>query len=151
MTQPTFLSDKAIRSFSAKLVPQGVVAQRATAFVPGGTQVGTTFGMIRFQPGWTLISFDLYSDNLLVGIGPGPKFDVGYLYDDTIGEDTQAYINNSGIPVGGGSIVWPFDDALSGGRSPEVTDFGYLTVKLIDFPTDQDGEIKIISTFTYDL
>ena len=151
MTQPIFLSDKAVRSNSAKLIPQGVVVQRATAFVPGGTTAGATFGMIRFQPGWTLISFDLYSDDLLVGIGPGPKFDIGYLYDGTTGEDQQAYMVNVNIPTSSGSVIWPFDDAPNGGRSPEVTDDGYLTVTLIDFATDQDGEIKIIASFSYNL
>jgi hypothetical protein len=151
MTQPTFLSNKAVRNNSAKLIPQGVVVQRATAFVPDSTVAGTTFGMIRFQPGWTLISFDFYSDDLLVGVGPGPKFDVGYLYDGTTGEDQQAYIVSSNLPSSGGSIVWPFDDAPSGGRSPEATDDGYLTVTLVDLPTSQDGEIKIIASFSYDL
>lgn len=148
MTTPTIFSDKASNPNLAKYMPQGDLSQSAVAFIPAGTANNTIVGMIRIQPGCTLLGFALHSDNL--DTGTSVDLNVGYVYDGTAGENGNAYIDQISIPQTGGSNVWPISFARLVGRSPELTDHGYIAVTIVGGSTDTDGNISMIAEFTYD-
>jgi hypothetical protein len=148
MTTPTIFSDKAVNPNVSKYMPQGMLFQKATALIPGGTAVGTYVGMIRFREGFVLNSLMIKSD-VLAG---GAEIDVGFVLDDTTGENPDQYINQSGVPISGTSVFWPSTDATSQniGLSPVMPGPGYISVQFVVSGTANDGNIHIDCSFSYD-
>ena len=152
MTTPTIFSDvagTATNNTIAKFTPYGVLPQKAIATIPASTAAGTNIGMIRFQRGFSLLSFEIASADLdtLTNV----VLDVGYLYDGTTGEDPDAFLNNSTIAQGGTSTVWPIAGGLLTGVSFTATGPGYLNVQTGGGATTTAGDITLIAQFTYDL
>lgn len=148
MTTPTIFSDVASNPQVSKYMPQGVLAQQAVVSVPAGTAIGTNLGMIRIQPGFTLLSLDIKSDDL--DTATNVQLDFGYLYDGTSGEDQNAYISASTIAQTGVNEVWPTSTSLLVGDTPELTDDGYISITIINGATTTAGDITVQATFTYD-
>lgn len=149
MTTPTIFSDVAVNPFEAKGEPQGVIAQKAIAAVPATTAADTNIGMIRFQKNFSLVGFAIVSDDL--DTATNVTLDVGYLYDDTTGEDGNAFFSAADIAQDGGSLVWPIADGLLTGISFRATGDGYLSVTTGGGTTTTAGNITLIALFTYDL
>ena len=149
MTTPTIFSDKAINPKVAKFMSQGMLFQKATAFVPAGTTIGTVIGVIRVSEGCVLDGFSVKSDD----IGSGATINVGYVLDNTTGEDLQAYITQSAVISSGAEMTWPGDvigTPNNIGISPVITGDGYITFEIADADTDATGNIHIDARFTYD-
>ena len=83
--------------------------------------------------------------------GSNVLLDVGYLYDDTTGEDDNAFFDNLDIAQDAGSRVWPADDGLLTGVSFVSTGEGYVSVTTRAGATTTEGDITMIAQFTYDL
>ena len=149
MTTPTIFSDVAVNEFQAKSEPQGVIAQKAVVTVPAVTVVATNLGMIRFQKNFSLISLAVVSDDL--DTSTNVILDVGYLYDDTTGEDPNAFLDDLDIAQDAGSRLWPVEDGLLTGLSFRATGDGYLSITTAGGSTTTAGDITLIATFTYDL
>jgi hypothetical protein len=149
MTTPTIFSDKAVNPKVAKFMPQGMLFQKATVFVPSGTTIGTVIGVIRVSEGFVLDGFSIQSDD----IGSGATINIGYVLDDTTGEDLQAYVTQSAIISSGAEMTWPgnvIGTPNNIGKSPVITGDGYITFEIADADTDATGNIYIDSRFTYD-
>ena len=152
MTTPTIFSDvagTATNTFTAKSEPQGVIAQKAIATLPATTASGTDIGMIRFEKGFALTGLAIVSDDL--DTSTNVTLDVGYLYDDTTGEDDNAFFSALDIAQDAGSRVWPTDDGLLTGISFVATGPGWLSVSTGGGNTTTAGDITCIAQFTYDL
>lgn len=149
MTTPTIFSDVANLPFVAKSEPQGVLAQKAIAAIPASTAAGTNIGMIRFNKGFSLTGLALKSDDL--DSGTNVVLDVGYLYDDTTGEDDNAFFNDIDIAQDAGSVIWPIADGLLTGISFTATGDGYLSITTRTSSTTTAGNITAIAQFTYNL
>ena len=152
MSAPIIFSDKAgtlENKFSAKVEPQGILAQKAIAEIPASTVVATDIGMIRFEKGWTLTGLDIVSDDL--DSGTNVTLDVGYLLDGTTGEDKDAFFSGLDIAQDAGSRVWPADDGLLTGISFTADEGGYLSVTTAGGSTTTLGNITVIAKFTYDV
>ena len=149
MTTPTIFSDVASNPFVAKSEPQGVIALKAIAEIPATTAASTNVGMIRFQKGFSLVGLAIVSDDL--DTATNVTLDVGYLYDDTTGEDDNAFLDDLDIAQDAGSRTWPVDDGLLTGISFVATGDGYLSVTTGGGATTTAGNITVIALFTYDL
>lgn len=152
MTTPTLFSDvagTAENRFIAKSEPQGVIAQRAVLSIPASTASGVNAGLIRFERGFALTGLAVVSEDL--DTGANVTLDVGYLYDDTTGEDSDAFFSGLDIAQDAGSRVWPADDGLLTGVSFVATGGGYLSITTGGGATTTDGNITVIAQFTYDL
>lgn len=148
MTTPTIFSDVAAQAYQAKVERNGdVVAQKAIATIPASTAAGTNIGMIRFQKGFTLTALAIVSADL--DTGTTVVLDVGYLYDDTTGEDDNAFFNDIDIAQDAGSVVWPIADGLLTGVSFTATGAGYLSITTRSGSTTTAGDITLIAQFTY--
>lgn len=150
MTTPTIFSDVAMTPYVAKADRDGsITAQKAIAAIPAVTVVDTNVGMIRFQKGFTLISLALLSADL--DTATTVVLDVGYLYDDTTGEDDNAFFNDIDIAQDAGSVIWPIADGLLTGASFTATGPGYLSITTRGGSTTTAGNITAIATFTYNV
>lgn len=149
MTTPTIFSDVASLPFVAKSEPQGVLAQKAIATIPASTASGTNIGMIRFQKGFSLTGLAIKSADL--DSSTNVILDVGYLYDDTTGEDDNAFFNDIDIAQDAGSVVWPIADGLLTGVSFTAAGDGYLSITTGGGSTTTAGDITLIAQFTYNL
>lgn len=149
MTTPTVFSNAAYSPQIAKGEPQQVTAEKATVTVPASTASGTVIGMIRFQPGFSLTGFALASDDL--DSSTNVTLDVGYVYDNTTGEDDNAFLSASTIAQAGGSYVWPVASGLLVGKSFTATDSGYIVVKTGGGATTTEGDLNMIAQWTYNL
>lgn len=152
MTTPDIFSDvagTATNKFTAKLEPQGILAQKAIATIPAATASGTDIGMIRFEKGFSLTGLAIVSADL--DTATNVTLDVGYLYDDTTGEDPNAFLAALDIAQDAGSRLWPVEDGLLTGISFIATGPGYLNVQTGGGATTTAGDITLIAEFTYDL
>ncbi len=148
MTTPTIFSDKAINPKVNKFMSQGMLFQKAKVLIPTGTTIATIIGVIRVQEGCVLDGFSLRSDNLGAG-----TLNIGFVLDNTQGENTAAYVSSSGIINSGGSFTWPSD--VTGishnvGNSPVIPGDGYISFQIDTANTTITGEIDIDCRFTYD-
>jgi len=148
MTTPTIFSDAAANAAQARFIPDGVHAQKAIATIPATTATSTNIGMIRFQKGFTLTGLAIVSEDL--DTGTSVTLDVGYLYDDTTGEDDDAFLAAIDIAQDAGSRTWPVDDGLLTGVSFEATGAGYISITTGGGATTTEGDITLIAEFTYD-
>ena len=149
MTTPTLFSDVAANEFQAKSEPQGVIAQQFVLTVPASTAASTNAGLIRFEKGFSLTGLAIKSDDL--DSATNVTLDVGYLYDDTTGEDPNAFLSALDIAQDAGSRTWPVDDGLLTGISFVATGPGYLSLTTGGGATTDAGDITGIVEFTYDL
>lgn len=152
MTTPTLFSDVAGTStnkFIAKSEPQGVIAQKFILTVPASTTSGTNAGLIRFEKGFSLTGLGIVSADL--DTGTDVTLSVGYLYDDTTGEDDNAFLSAIDIAQDAGSVIWPIADGLLTGVSFVATGGGYLSLTTGGGSTTTAGDITGIAQFTYDL
>lgn len=149
MTTPTVLSDAAANAYLPKGEPQGVLAQKFILTLAATTAADTNCGLIRFQKGFSLthlaiVASDMDTASTLV-------LDVGYLYDDTTGEDDNAFFNDLDIGQDAGSRVWPVDDGLLTGVSFVATGPGYLSLTTRAEAIEVAGTVTGIAQFTYNL
>jgi hypothetical protein len=149
MTTPTIFADVAANPFISKSEPQGVLAEKSVASLAATTASGTNVGMIRFNKGFSLTGLAIKSADL--DTGTDVTLDVGYLYDDTTGEDPNAFISAADIAQDAGSLVWPIADGLLTGVSFVATGPGYLSVTTGGGATTTAGDVTMIAQFTYDL
>ena len=152
MTTPTLFSDvagTATNNFIAKSEPQGIIAQKFVLTVPAATASGVNAGLIRFERGFSLTGLAIVSEDL--DTATNVTLDIGYLYDDTTGEDDNAFFNAIDIAQDAGSVVWPIADGLLTGVSFVATGGGYLSLTTGGGATTTAGNITGIAQFTYDL
>jgi hypothetical protein len=150
MTTPTILSDVAANPFEAKRhVDGGVFVQKAIASIPAAAAADTNIGMIRIQKGASLVGLSITSDDL--DTGTVVLLDVGFLLDNTTGEDDNAFFDNLDIAQDAGSRVWPIDDGLLTGISFVAPEDGYISVTTRAAVTTTLGDITVIAALSYDL
>jgi hypothetical protein len=149
MTTPTIFSDVATNPLVYRSQPQGVLAQRFVLTVPVGAAIGTNFGLIRFDRGFSLLSLALVSTDM--DTATTLTLNVGYLYDGTTGEVNNAFFNASALGQSATSIVWPIATGLLTGTSFVATGPGYLSITTAGEPIEVAGTITGIATFTYNL
>lgn len=154
MSLPTIFAQGAANPFVAKGAgaPQGVIASRTIAGVPGGTAVGTIIGMIRFQKDFSPTHLALFSNDLDTP-AEATTFDVGYVYDDNtvFVDDDNAFFSLIDIAQDAGARVWPSNDDLGTGVSFVADGDGYIAVTIRGGSTTTFGNIFLIGQFTYDL
>jgi len=152
MTNPTIFAagiGDATNKFVSRSEPQGVLGQKTVASIPAVTVSGTDIGMIRFEKNFSLTHLSVVSDDL--DSATNVTLDVGFLLDNTTGEDDNAFFNALDIAQDAGSRVWPTDDGLLTGISFVATEGGWLTVTTGGGSTTTLGDITVIAQFTYDL
>ena len=150
MTTPTIFSDVAgITTVNRADFSGAVSSQKAIASIAAVTISGTNIGMIRFQKGFSLIHLAIVSDDL--DTSTNVTLDVGFLLDNTTGEDDNAFLNALDIAQDAGSRTWPIDDGLLTGISFVATEDGYISVTTGGASTTTLGDITLIATFVYNL
>jgi len=152
MTNPTIFAagiGDATNRFVSRSEPQGTLPQKTIATIPAVTVAGTNIGMIRFERNFSLVGLAIKSDDL--DTGTAVLLDVGFLLDDTTGEDDNAFLDNIDIAQDGGSLLWPVADGLLTGISFVATGGGWLSVTTRAASTTTAGDITVIAEFTYDL
>lgn len=149
MTTPTLFSDVAGNEFQAKSEPQCNLAQKFVLTLPAATAAGTNCGLIRFQKGFSLLGLALVATDM--DTATTLVLDVGYLYDDTTGEDDNAFFDDSAIGQTGTSVVWPTAGGLLTGVSFVATGAGYLSLTTRGEAIEVAGTVTGIATFTYNL
>lgn len=146
-------SDVAINVDGGKLLSkfknQGVLAQKSTVTVPATTASGSDLGMIPFQKGWNLLSFEIKSADL--DTASNVTLDVGYIYDDSaLTDDPNAFLAASTIAQGGTDVVYPTAGGLLTGTGFESAGTGFMTITIGGGATTTAGDIIIQANFTYD-
>lgn len=152
MTTPTIFSDvagSATNTFEWRSEPQGVLAQKFTLTLPATTAADVNTALIRFDTGFSLTALALSFTDM--DAGTDLLFDIGYLYDDTTGEDDNAFFDNLDTGQAGGSDVWPVVDGLLTGVSFVATGPGWLSATVRANTVETEGTIIGIAQFTYDL
>lgn len=153
MTTPTVFSDVAALAGSAPAIaksePQGILAQKFVLTLPATTAADSNCGLIRFEKGFSLSALSLVASDM--DTGSTLVLDVGYLYDDTTGEDDNAFFNDLDIGQDAGSRVWPVDDGLLTGVSFVATGPGYLSLTTRGEAIEVAGTVTGIAQFTYNL
>jgi hypothetical protein len=147
MTTPDIKADTAD---NARVDVTGAVRSiKATATVPATTATGKNVGMVRFQKGFSLVSFGLESEDL--DTGTDVTLSVGYIYDDddTYTDDPNAFVDASDIGQDAGSVVWPVADGLLTGSGFEAEAPGYLVIATGGGATTTEGDLTMIVNFTY--
>lgn len=147
MTTPTVFSDKAA-SGNAKYLPSGVIAQTFTLTLAQSTAADTNCGLIRFEPGFTLLKLVLDPSDM--DTATTLQFDVGYLYDDSVTytEDDNALADNATIGQTGATLVLP----VAGGLTTHFTaeDGGYVSLTTRGEAIEVAGTVTGYALFTYD-
>lgn len=149
MTTPTIFSDVASQPFVFRSQPQGVLAQKFVVSFPVAAAIGTNFGLIRFDRGFSLLSLALVSTDM--DTATTLFLNVGYLYDGTTGEVNNAFFSATTLGQTATSIVWPIGTGLLTGTSFVATGPGYLTITTAGEAIEVAGTITGIATFTYNL
>lgn len=163
MTTPTLFATGAEHPFQSKFQVQGNLSQESTITIPAGTGSQPSFtnvGLVRFQPGFSLLRLAITVDSL--DSGATLRANIGYLYDGSTGEDPSAFYDRLDAGAGApafvpGDYVWP--DSLPAftsfthlvGESFVATDHGYIVLQFGEADTDTEGDITCIADFTYDL
>ncbi len=149
MTTPTLFSDAAANPYVPKSEPQGVLAQKFVLTLAAATAADTNCGLIRFQKGFSLTALALVASDM--DTATTLVLDVGYLYDDTTGEDDNAFFNDLDIGQDAGSVIWPIADGLITGVSFVATGPGYLSLTTRGEAIEVAGTVTGIAQFTYNL
>jgi len=152
MTTPTVFSDvagTAANKFTAKMEPQGVLAQKFVLSLAAGLVVGTNCALIRFEKGFSLTALALVSTDM--DTATTLTLNVGYLYDNTTGESANAFFSASALGQTATSIVWPIAAGLLTGTSFVATEGGWLSITTAGEIIEVAGTITGITQFTYDL
>lgn len=147
MTTPSILSDVAAAR-DARVDRSGAVrSQKATAVVPASTPQDAIIGLIRFEAGFSLQHLALACADL--DSSTNVTLDVGYVYDDGVGDSLAAFVAASTIPQAGGSVVWPVAAGLLVGTGFVATKGGYITAQ-VNAATTTEGNIVANALFSYD-
>lgn len=156
-TTPTVFSDAAYNNtngtpLSAKMEPQGNLAQLATYAVPSATAQNTVIGMIPFETGFSLLSYALKVPDL--DSSTNVTYDVGYCYPSGAGssttEDLAAFATGASAQAAT-SVLWPVAAGLLTGQSFTATQPGFLTIRITGGATTLAGTFSMLATFTYDM
>jgi hypothetical protein len=146
MTTPTIFSDVAGNANVYKYRENGVIAQKFSLTLPVSTAADTNCGLVRFVAGATFLGLVLDPSDM--DTATTLQFDIGYLYDNTTGEDDNALADNSTIGQTGATLVLP----VSGGLTPffTATDDGYLSITTRGEAIEVTGTITGYALFSYD-
>jgi len=147
MTIADIFSDAALKSARVDR-NGGMVQQKAVASVAVATAANDIIAMIPFQTGFSLDRFAASSD--ILDTGTDVLLEVGYIYtDDTLTDDTNAFLTALDIAQDAGSRTWPVDDGLLTAVGFLSAGEGFLTVRLSAGPTTTLGNITLRAGFSY--
>lgn len=136
-------------TYTPKAEPQGVLAEQAICVIPALTVQNAVFGIIRFEPGFSLTKWDVHCADL--DSSTNVTLALGYIYDDLDDANVAALLSGSTIPQAGGDYIWPTVSGLLTGFSFTATQAGYLVAKITGGATTTAGNITSIAQFTYNL
>lgn len=136
-------------TYTPKAEPQGVLAEKAVLTVPATTAQNAVFGVIRFEPGFSLTKWDVHCADL--DSSTNVTLSLGYIYDDLDDANVAAFLANGTIPQAGGDFIYPVVGGLLVGQSFVATQSGYLVAKITGGATTTAGDITSIAQFTYNL
>lgn len=152
MTTPTILSDVGSQGTKGARVDRSgaMRSQKAVATIPATTAATTIIGMIPFQKGFTLESFQLKTDDL--DTGTTVTLNVGYVYTDNVSftDAPAAFISANAIAQTGTSLIYPIAAGLLTGTPFIAAGDGYVVLQVQAGPTTTAGTATLNAQFTYD-
>lgn len=148
MTTPILFSDQASNPTTARVAKDGSATIEATnLIVPSGTVNNAVMGIFRFQPGFFPAGVTIRTTDL--DSGTTVLCNIGYVYDNTVGENQSFFVPSSTFLRTASVAIWPANTSSFAGSGFVATDSGYISITLIAGPTNVLGNIFTTIIYSY--